>query len=68
MDIGPIFFKEIDFMISLKNGLSPALVRHLRFGKEKSRSGFSLPKVGPMSILQKAGDERRAKTHSAEGW
>jgi hypothetical protein len=66
MDIGPIFFKEICFTISLKNGPNPCSINELRFGKEKSRNRFFLPKAGPMSILQKSrtkksglGDEGR---------
>ncbi len=52
MDIGPIFFKEIDFMISLKNRPDSFSGNCSRFEREKSWNGFFPLKVGPMSILR----------------
>ena len=47
MEIRLIFSKEIVGLISLKNGVNSRHTKRLRFGEEKSRRRFFLPKSKP---------------------
>lgn len=55
MDIRLTFFKEIGFLISLKNQHYSFFVNRLWSGRENSETDFSLLKTSRMSLLQRFG-------------